>query len=146
LNVLGSGKSGIGTTSPGAALTLDRNSAVPSSTIAIHEYAYGTGTTTAERVSCNSASQTHIRIGNAAVTITLADIIDGQTCRVVVENPNTGTPGAITWAAASGYLLLWAGGTTPLATATNNKQDVYSFLGTQASSTLNILGAQSANF
>jgi hypothetical protein len=134
---------GIGTSSPYAALTLDRAKGFSSSTIVVYEYR--PATSTAATLDCRTSTQTHWRLGASATTLTLTGLIPGQTCRVIVENPNQ-TPGSVTFAPASGYVLLWAGGGAPTATTDANKQDVYSFLATQASSTITILGAQSADF
>lgn len=141
------GNIGIGTTSPFAALSLDRNTKLSSSTIVINEYNYGTATSTSELIDCRSASQTHIRIGVAAQTLQLnsTSLIPGQKCIVVVENPNN-VAGAITWSVSAGAILLWAGGTVPTQTTTANKQDVWSFLATTGSTTKTILGAISSNF
>lgn len=140
------GNVGIGTTSPFAVLSLDRFG-IASSTIAVNEYNYGSATTTSELIDCRSATQTHIRIGTAATTLQInsSSLIPGQTCRVVVENPNA-SAGAITWTVSSGAILKWVGGITPTQTTTANAMDVWSFIATQGSSTKAILGAQSANF
>ncbi len=138
---------GVGSTTPFAALSLDRQGSSASSTLVVAEYAYGSATTTAESLDCRTSTQHHIRIGTSAVTITLTGMIAGQTCRVVIENPNGGTPGTVTWAVAAGYLgVFWPGGTAPTGTATANKQDVYSFIATTASSTLDVFGNSSLNF
>lgn len=134
---------GIGSTTPFAALTLDRFMGQASSTIAVQEYR--PATTTAATLDCRTSTQTKWRIGTAATTLTLTGMIPGQTCRVIVENPAS-APGSVTFAAAAGAILLWQGGTAPTPTATANKQDVYSFLMTQGSSTNAILGASSFNF
>lgn len=136
------GNTGIGTTSPWAAFTLDRMGALASSTIAINEYR--PATSTAATIDCRTSIQHHWRIGASATTLTLAGMIPGQTCRVIVENPNS-TAGALTWAAPSGWYLQWIGGTTPTQTTTANHSDVWSFVATQGSSTPVIIGIQSAN-
>lgn len=135
---------GIGTTSPFAALTLDRTNGFSSSTIVVYEYR--PATTTAATLDCRTSTQHKWRLGGVATTLTLTGMVPGQTCRVVVENPN-GTAGALTWAVASGYQLYWSGGSTPSQTTTANKTDVWSFIATMASSSnVVILGAQTANF
>jgi hypothetical protein len=42
--------------------------------------------------------------------------------------------------------ILWSGGSAPTQTTTANKCDIWSFLATQATSTLVIFGAQTSNF
>lgn len=140
--ITSTGTVGIGTSTPFNALSFG----LASSSIGIPEYNYGSATSTSEKISCLSASQTHFRIGTSATTLQIdaSSLIPGQKCIVVVENPNA-SAGAITWTTTSG-LLLWAGGTTPTQTTTANKMDVWSFLMTQGSSTNALLGAQSANF
>ena len=64
---------------------------------------------------------------------------------VIVENPDD-TAGALTWAVTSGYILLWPSGTIPTQTTTANKQDIWSFKATQASSTISVFGAASLNY
>lgn len=139
---------GIGTSTPYAALTLDRTTTLASSTIAVNEYRFGSpnnATSTAGTIDCRTSTQMHWPLGTAATTLTLTGLIPGQVCRVVVENPNN-TAGALTWAAGAGYTLLWPAGTVPTQTTTANKQDVWSFLATQASSTITIMGNTSLNF
>lgn len=143
------GSLGIGTTSPFASTTITRVQGAASSSLLVYEYTFSRNgniaTSTAANIDCRTANQQHWRMGGTATTLTLVGLTPGQTCRVIVENP-TGTAGALTWAAGTGYLLLWAGGTAPTQTTTANKQDVWSFILTTASSTQVILGAQTANF
>lgn len=138
----GVGNIGIGTTSPFGRFTLDRTATLASSSIIVTEYR--AATSTAATIDCRTSNQHKWRIGASATTLTLTGMVAGQKCIVVVENPN-GTAGAVTWAVTPG-ILLWVGGTLPTQTTTANKQDVWSFLATQGSSTLTILGAQSASF
>lgn len=150
LNAYFGSKVGIGSTTPSNALTLDRDATHASSTILVYEYRYGQGsniaTSTSANIDCRTSSQFHWGLGTSATALTLVGIQPGQKCIVIAENPNSGTPGALTFTAGTGYTLLWVGGTAPTPTATNNKQDVYSFIGTQASSTIDIIGAVSLNF
>lgn len=81
------------------------------------------------------------RIGTAAVTFAFSNSVDGQSLKAIVCNPGT-TAGAITWPTG----ILWPGGTAPTQTTTANKCDIWSFIQTQATSTVKILGAQTANF
>lgn len=98
-------------------------------------------TSTTATISWTDGNQQLYRHGTQATTISFSNYTDGQTLRLVVCNPG-GSAGAITW----GTQVLWSGGTTPTQTTTANKCDVWSFIATGATSTLKILGAQSANF
>ncbi len=83
-----------------------------------------------------------VRLGNAAVTISFSNFTDGAQKKVIVCNPPTGTAGTITW----GTQILWLGGIAPTQTTTATHCDVWSFTATQATSSLKVFGAQSANF
>lgn len=137
------GSVSIATSTPWAALTLDRNSKLASSTIAVSEYRPA-ATSTAATLDCRTSIQHKWRIGASATTLTLAGMIPGQTCRVIVENPNSAA-GALTWAAPAGWYLSWVGGVVPAQTITANHSDVWSFVATQGSSTPVIIGTASLN-
>ena len=146
------GQLSIGTsTSPWSSLTLDRGfNGIASSSITVTQYA-PSATSTSMTADCRDSNTIHLAIGTSATTITLAPMVGGQTCKVIVSNPN-GTAGAITWATTASQQLYWANGTPPTQTTTANKRDVWSFVGDKmpasASSTqaTSILGAQTANF
>lgn len=146
INTLGS--VGIGSTTPWA--TLSVGSGTASSSIVVAEYKYSAGsnlaTSTTQTLDARTAPQIHWRLGSAATTLTLCNFEPGQKFIVVIENPSGGTAGALTWAACAGSILLWTGGSAPSQTTTANKQDVWSFLATQGSSTMAILGASTPNF
>lgn len=137
---------GIGSTTPFSRLSMGNGTA--SSSITVAEVKYGTSfngiATSTNDVDCNASTQIAWPMGTGAVTLTLINLTPGKTCRVVVQNPNA-TAGAITWAIRGG-ILKWAGGTAPTQTLTANAMDVWSFLGTAGSSTMQVNGAQSANF
>lgn len=150
LIVTSGGLTGIGTTSPNNALTLDRNSgSVATSSILV--YPYTPATSTSMTVDCKDSNTLHMSIGTAGVTFTLKAMTAGQTCKVIVSNPG-GTAGTITWTAASGQPIYWVGGTAPVQTTTGFKRDVYSFIADVIASTatstpgVSILGASSLNF
>lgn len=133
---------GIASTSPFAALSVGTGFA--SSTIVGAEYRYGkTGniaTSTATTIDCRTSNQIHWPLGTSATTLTLTGLTPGQTCRVIIENPTTAA-GALTWAAAAGYTLLWPANTVPTQTTAANRNDIWSFLASQGSSTIQVMGA-----
>ena len=98
-------------------------------------------TTTSISVDWRNGNQQLIRLGTAGTTISFSGYIEGQKLVLTVCNPGA-TAGAISW----GTQVLWAGGTAPTQTTTANKCDVWSFLATNATSSLKIFGTQSANF
>lgn len=138
---------GIGSSTPFSALSVGTGAA--SSSITVAEYKYGksgnVATSTAQNIDCNASTQIAEPIGTSATTLTLINMTPGKKCIVVVQNPNA-TAGAITWAVQSNAILKWAGGTIPTQTLTANTMDIWSFLATAGSSTMQINGAQSANF
>lgn len=136
------GNYGIGTSSPWTGLTLGTGNG--SSTKAITVTEHRVATSTSQTIDWKNGNQQVMRIGLSAITVTFTNYTDGQTLKLLICNPGLGTAGAITWPASS--LLLWAGGTTPTQTTTANKCDVWSFIATQATSSLRIFGAQTASF
>lgn len=138
---------GVGSSTPFSALSVGTGAA--SSSITVAEYKYGksgnVATSTAQNIDCNASTQIAEPIGTSATTLTLINMTPGKKCIVVVQNPGAAA-GAITWAVQSGAILKWAGGTVPTQTLTANAMDIWSFLATQGSSTIQINGAQSANF
>jgi hypothetical protein len=98
-------------------------------------------TSTSITVNWTNGNQQLVRIGTAATTISFSNYIEGQKLILTLCNPNA-TAGAVTW----GTQVLWPAGTAPTQTTTANKCDVWSFLATNATSTLKIFGAQNANF
>ncbi len=140
---------GIGTSSPTNALTLDRTGGLATSSILV--FPYTPATSTAMNVDCKDSNTIHISLGTGATTLTLKAMTAGQACKIIISNP-AGTAGTITWTAASGQPLYWAGGSAPSQTTTAYKRDVYSFIADVLSATatstsgVSILGAQTANF
>lgn len=138
---------GIASSTPWSTLSIGTGVGVnnSSSSITVAEYRYGrTGnaaTSTAATIDCRTANTIHWPIGQSATTLTLTGITSGQVCKIVVENPTTAA-GALTWAAASGYTLLWPNITVPTQTTAANRNDLWLFQGTQGSSTIQILGQQ----
>lgn len=141
------GTVGVGSTSPLARFV------VAGGTIVIAQA--NPATSTSMTADCGTgftgASTVYIPTGTGATTITLSRMYGGQRCVIAIVNPNT-TPGAITWATASGEPLFWQGGTIPTATVTANKGDTYSFIAVEMSALatttpgVKIWGAQTPNF
>jgi hypothetical protein len=77
-----------------------------------------------------------------ATTITFTNFAAGQKLVLVICNPAGGAGGAVSW----GTSIKWPGGTVPTQTTTAGKCDAYSFLATNAYSSLQVFGAQNANF
>jgi hypothetical protein len=146
-SIFASTKSFIGVSSTTPFSVLSIGTGLASSSVTVAEYKYGvTGnvaTSTAMQADCNASTQLAIPIGFSATTITIVNMTPGKKCIVVVQNPG-GTAGAVTWA-ISGGILKWAGGTTPTQTTTANSMDVWSFLGTAGSSTMQVIGAATVN-
>lgn len=138
---------GIGSTTPFSSLSLGTGAASSSITVAEYKYGFNTNvaTSTTAQIDCNASTQLAWPIGASATTLTLVNLTPGKTCRVVVQNGGA-TAGALTWAVPSGYILKWAGGTTPTQTTTAQASDVWSFLATQGSSTIAVFGAATTGF
>lgn len=101
--------------------------------------------TTSMTIDWTHGNSTLVRIASAAVTITFTNFTDGAQHKVVICNPTGGTAGAVTF----GPNIIWAGGTAPTQTTTANHCDVWSFIGTHATSTsgtVKIFGTASTNF
>lgn len=125
---------GVATTSPFAKVSIG------SGAIAVSEYQPATSTSVT--INWKNGNQQLYRHGASATTVSFSNYIEGQKLVLVVCNPASGTAGTITWPA----VILWAGGTAPTQTTTANKCDVWSFLATNGTSTLKVLGAQNASF
>lgn len=99
-------------------------------------------TSTSMTIDWGTSNQQVVRMGTAATTISFTGQSDGQTLRLLVCNPASGTVGTITW----GTEVLWAGGVAPGQTTTANKCDVWSFIATGATSTSKIFGSVNSSF
>ncbi|MDE2071681.1 MAG: hypothetical protein KGI70_03055 [Patescibacteria group bacterium] len=128
------GSVGIASSTPFAKLSIGAGGAV---VVAENNLA----TSTSMTVNWNAGNQQLVRIGTSATTISFANYTDGEILRLLVCNPGAAA-GAITW----GTQVLWTGGTAPTQTTTANKCDVYTFVASQATTTLKILGAAVSNF
>lgn len=134
LKVTATGKVGVGSSTPTTIFS------VGSGAISVAENQPATSTT--PTISWLNGNQQLYRHGTSATTFTFSNYIAGQKLVLVVCNPHSGTAGAITWDPA----ILWSAGTIPTQTTTADKCDIWSFLATNGTSTLKILGAQNANF
>lgn len=125
---------GIASSTPWAGLSLASGKAlvVAENTLA---------TSTSMTIDWRNGNQQLVRLGTSATTISFSGYVEGQKLTLMVCNPNA-TAGAVSWATQ----VLWSGGSAPTQTTTSNKCDVWSFLATQATSTMKIFGSQSANF
>jgi len=132
-----SGLTGFGSTTPFTTIAVGTNAVPGSILVAEHRPATSTSIT----IDWKNGNQQNIRTGTSATTITFSNATDGGTLKLIVCNPGT-SAGAITFATQ----ILWAGGTAPTQTTTANKCDVWSFIATQATSTLKIFGTQTASF
>jgi hypothetical protein len=128
------GNVGIGTTTPGNVLT------VATGSIRVSEKVL----TPAGSMTINwrEGNQQLVRISTTGITMTFSNYEAGQNLKLVVCNPDAGTPGTITWPGT----IAWSGGSAPSQTLTNSKCDIWSFIATMGTSTLNIFGAQSPEF
>lgn len=134
---------GIGTSTPWAAFTLDRNNlGVASSSIVVTEYPPATTTGT---IDCRDSNRIRWRNGAGSKTLTLAQGVPGESCTVVLQEPNE-VGGAITWAAATGQQIYYAGAAAPTQTTTANAMDTYGILFTQGSSTIIALISAGTNY
>lgn len=138
--IQGNGYVGISSSTPftGLSIGIGNGSSTHSILVAEHRPA----TSTAITVDWKMGNTQNIRLGSAAMTISFSNFTDGATLKVLTCNPPTGTAGAVTW----GTQVLWSGGTVPTQTTTAQKCDVWSFIATQATSTLKIFGTHSPNF
>lgn len=134
------GRLGIASTTPFAGLSLGSGNG--SSTQAILVAEHRPATSTAMTIDWRNGNTQTIRKGTAGITLTFSNYTDGATLKLIGCNPTGGTAGTFTWPA----VILWPGATAPAQTTTANKCDVYSFVATQATSTLVIFGASSLNF
>jgi uncharacterized cupin superfamily protein len=130
---------GIGSTTPWAGLSLGTGGGTSGLAIIVAEHR--PATSTSMTIDWRNGNQQTIRLGTAATAITFSGFSDGQKLVLLTCNPG-GTAGAVSWSTQ----ILWSGGTAPTQTTTANKCDVWSFLATQATSTMKIFGTQSANF
>lgn len=128
------GKLGIGTTTPGNVLTVATGSIRVSEKVLA---AAGSMT-----INWREGNQQLVRISTTGITMTFSNYEAGQNLKLVVCNPDAGTPGTITWPGT----IAWSGGSAPSQTLTNSKCDIWSFIATMGTSTLNIFGAQSPEF
>jgi len=99
---------GIGTSSPSLAFS------IASTTPVITEDLY-LATSTGMSLGIASGTVQHIDYSTSAVTITVSayQVMPGESTRVFTCGPNSGTGGAITWAAASGVGIHFPGNVQP---------------------------------
>jgi hypothetical protein len=135
-----SGFLGVGTSSPWAAISVDRSLGIASSSILVTEATKG-ATSTNTTIDWRDSNSQLYRTGASATTINFTGYAPGQQLKLIICNPNA-VAGAITW----GTQVLWTGGTAPSQTTTANKCDVWSFIATSATSTPKIFGAMTPSF
>ncbi len=128
------GNLGVATSSPWARFSIASGGAI---VVAENTLA----TTTSMTVDWRNGNQQLVRLGTSATTVTFSGYVAGQRLMLTVCNPGT-TAGTLSW----GTSVLWPGSSAPTQTTTANKCDIWSFVATQATSTLRVFGSQSANF
>ncbi|HYD92896.1 MAG TPA: hypothetical protein VEB18_00325 [Candidatus Paceibacterota bacterium] len=133
-NIIADTAIGVGTSTPWAGLSVASGSAIVAAENTL-------ATSTSMTIDWRNGNQQLVRLGTSATTISFSGYIQGQKLVLTVCNPGA-TAGAISWSTQ----ILWPGGTAPTQTTTANKCDIWSFVATQATSTLKIFGAQTANF
>ncbi len=134
------GAVGIGTTSPFTTLSIGAGGGASSGSILVSEYRPATSTSIT--VDWKVGNTQLLRIGTSATTIAFSNVTDGQTLKIITCSGQT-TTGAISF---TDTRILWVNGTVPVQTTTANKCDVYSFIGTMATTTMRVFGAQTPNF
>lgn len=72
----------------------------------------------------NNGNVQYIVLANGAQTFTFANPKDGARYVIILKQPSSGAAGTVTWPGT----ILWAGGSAPTLTATNNKVDVVTFV------------------
>lgn len=137
---VGAAAFGLGTSTPFYKFSIGSGNGSSSASILVAEHQ--PATSTSMTIDWTNGNQQMVRLGNAATTISFSNYTDGATLKVIACNPPTGTAGTITW----GTQVLWAGGSAPSQTTTAQKCDVWSFLGTQATSTLKVFGSVTNSF
>lgn len=137
LTIANSGNVGIGTSTPSNTLT------VATGSIATWENIVSTSTDIT--IDWTQGNQQLIRYGIATTTITFSNVLAGQTIKVITCAPPSGTPGVVNFSTTTNPVY-WSGGSLPANTQTVKKCDVWSFLGTKATSSLVVFGAQTASF
>lgn len=135
------GNIGVSSSTPSNKLTIATGSILVSENVL--------STSTSMTVSWLNGNTQLIRNGVATTTITFSNVIAGQTLKIIACNPPSGTPGSILFSTTT-FPVYWVGGTTPTQTTTVNKCDVYSFIGTSATSSTatspQVFGAVNQNF
>jgi len=116
---------GIGTTSPSESFT---------TTGGILSTESAPATSTSMTLDLTSKNQFDIQLGTSATTLTLSNLIAGQSIRVVACNPGA-SASTVTFATSPANKILWTQGFAPVQTTTANKCDLYTFTVTQATST-----------
>lgn len=133
---------GIGTTTPFYALSVGTAGTTFGSILSVEDTL---ATTTTMTVDWSKGNQQLIQIGTAATSVAFSKPVDGATLRLVVCNPPASSAGALTFTGVQ-----WSAGIAPTQTTTAKVCDVWSFIATQATSTVtstvSIFGSQSPNF
>lgn len=117
------GNVGIGTTTPGAKLTLTSGSSVECPEVLL-------ATSTSMTIDWNAGCNQLVRMGTSATTLTHSNVRPGMKLLLGICNPGA-TSGAITFAGSVSF----SGGLAPSHTTTANQCDYTSWYGSQATST-----------
>lgn len=127
---------GIATSAPQFALS------VATGSIVVGAYNWGTATTTTPMIDWKRANKQTINMSTSAFTVDMVNSTSSQGggVQLMVCNPPTGTPGAITW--ASSLQIRWPSNTIPTAASSNNTCAKYSFSAEFGTSSWIIVGAQ----
>lgn len=91
-------------------------------TIVPHDTTVATNSTVSATLDA-SVARTFSRVLTANTTFTVANMLDGETISVLVQQAASGGPYTAAWSG-----IAWRGGTAPVQTATANKRDIYTII------------------
>jgi fibronectin-binding autotransporter adhesin len=134
-NIIANTAIGIGSSTPFAALSIGANGAILTTEKAV-SYA---STMTINWLQGNQQVVTLTGTGN---TVAFSNQTAGATLRLILCQDSSGSRTVTSWDSS----ILWSGGVAPTLTTTPNKCDVFTFLATNGTSTLRVLGSSVQNF